>query len=272
MTSLTIGDVQRYQDDGVLFPIRALGDAETTRFRNAFEELSLRVEERKSYAPSTHLFFSWAYELVTHPGVVGPVISLLGPDILIDSSVVLCKYPGDRAFAPWHQDGTYSGWHTTPSVSAWIALSESTRENGCMRVIPGSHHGGRYPHKMVSNENILFRRKSDEVEVVVDESLARDVVLRPGEFSLHHSSIVHGSEANRSAGCRIGFVVRYVTPAFQARKSSTPLVRACGNTDCGGLPIFHGTPTSQVDESYQSWSNFTRALFEAVEDAREKNK
>lgn len=248
---LSAEQVQRYRDDGLLFPIRALDMAETAAFRAAFDGME-EYEGPQKYAPHPHLFFPWAYELSTHARVVDVVEQILGPEILVEGTVILTKYPSDGLFAPWHQDGEYSGWYKTASVSAWIALTDSHRENGCMRVVPGSHRGGRQPHRETVYENSLFRRAT-EIEVEVDETLAVDVELKPGELSLHDSSIIHGSSPNQSNSRRVGFVVRFVTPAFQSRVHQHPVVRARGIGDCGKLPVLATPPTGELRECFTRW-------------------
>jgi ectoine hydroxylase-related dioxygenase (phytanoyl-CoA dioxygenase family) len=147
---------------------------------------------------------------------------------------VFYKPPRDTSYASWHQDSVYSGWHLTPSVSAWIALTVSGPENGCMRVIPGSHKQGLLEHDNVQDPNMLNRR-GERLQMDVDESQAVDVVLKPGEMSLHHTNIVHGSKPNTSDGPRIGFIVRFVTNLSINRDRQVMRVR--GNADCGHLRL-----------------------------------
>jgi ectoine hydroxylase-related dioxygenase (phytanoyl-CoA dioxygenase family) len=184
--------------------------------------------------------------------VAGVVEGILGQDILVEGSVILAKYPRDGSFAPWHQDGEYSGWHKTPSVSAWIALTNSHRDNGCMRVIAGSHRLGRLPHGDAEHEKSLFGRAA-EIQVEVDEELAIDVELQMGQLSLHDSSIVHGSSPNHSDSCRVGFVIRFVTPAFQSRVNRHPVVRVHGSSDCGILPVLSHPPAGDLEECFSRW-------------------
>jgi len=120
-----------------------------------------------------------------------------------------------------------------------------------MRVIPGSHRR-RQPHRQRIYPNSLFQRTT-EIEVKVDEDLASDVELKAGEFSLHHSSIIHGSSPNRSNTRRVGFVVRFVTPAFQSRVHQHPVVRARGTGDCGLLPLLAAPPSGELEECWASW-------------------
>jgi len=79
------------------------------------------------------------------------------------------------------------------------------------------------------------------------------VELKAGEFSLHHSNIIHGSSPNRSNTRRIGFVVRFVTPEFQSRVHQHPMVRARGTQDCGLLPLLAAPPSGELEECCARW-------------------
>jgi len=242
---------------GVVFPLHAFDPERAGRYLQGLNNLESRLEGRLKNLSSTHLFFDWAYELATLPPLLDEVESVLGPNIIADDTSFFCKDPGDGGFAPWHQDGTYSGWWKTPSVSAWIALAPSTRHNGCMRVIPGSHRMGRYEHHEITVRNGLFRRP-EQIDVDVDDTQAIDVELAPGEFSLHHSSIIHGSNPSFSGPRRVGFVVRFVTPAFQQRKNPRPAVRVRGSADSGSIPLAE-PPAESGENAFHKWREMTSA-------------
>jgi len=151
-----------------------------------------------------HLFFRWAYDLATHPGVLDILEDLLGPDLFVHSTRIFYKHAHDPSYVSWHQDGRYSSLNSKPAPSAWIALSESTTENGCLRVVPGSHRSGVHPHvETFAADNLL--NHGEEISVEVDEPKVRNFVLEPGEMSLHHVNLVHGSNPNHSDCSRIGF-------------------------------------------------------------------
>jgi ectoine hydroxylase-related dioxygenase (phytanoyl-CoA dioxygenase family) len=203
----------------------------------------------------THLFFPWAYRLATHEAVVDAVESILGPDLLIDGTLILCKYPNDPSYVAWHQDSVYSDWHLSPSISAWIALSWSTAQSGCMRVLMGSHERGRLAHEEVQDHQNLLRR-GERIAVEIDESEAIDLELRPGEMSLHHCNIVHGSNPNRTSDTRIGFVVRFVTS--QVQRKARPLVRIRGPLDNSHLNLVWAPKESDPVVAFAAWRDFTR--------------
>jgi non-heme Fe2+,alpha-ketoglutarate-dependent halogenase len=232
MTSTLSPEIlDRYQRDGVVFPIRVLSHDEVVEFR---QELELVAGERPRRLEQLHLSFPWAYRLASHEKVLDMVERVIGPEILVDGNLVFYKPPHDAAYASWHQDSVYSGWHLTPSVSAWIALTVSEPANGCMRVIPGTHKQGVLEHDNIQDPNLLNKR-GERLRMDVDESQAVDVVLKPGEMSLHHTNIVHGSNANTSDGPRIGFIVRFVTNASPNRER--PVMRVRGNADCSHLRL-----------------------------------
>lgn len=235
--SLTPLQVADYERDGILLPLRVLAGEEVERFRRELAPL-MAGEGRAQPVRQPHLSLPWACELATHPKVVDAVESVLGPDVLVHSTIIFFKRPGDGGYVSWHQDGLYATLRAPRLTSAWIALSESTVENGCMRVIPGSHRQGILPHlENPTHDNLLSR---GQAIAGVDEALARDVVLQPGEMSLHHSDIIHGSNANRSDKERIGFIVRFVTP--EVERAGHPLVRVRGTAPCPHLDLMSGPP------------------------------
>jgi hypothetical protein len=252
---LTPEQVSRYRDDGILFPVRIVPSSEISRFQDGFGGLERRAGGVQKYTPSPHLFFPWAWELATLPRLLDAAEDLIGPELVIDSTLLLCKYPRDPAFAPWHQDGVYSGWFKTPSVSAWIAIVDATAENGSMKVIPGTHRQGRVEHTAAVRENSLFGAGA-EIEVHVDESKAVSVVLAAGETSFHDSSIIHGSPPNQSDEKRISLIVRFVTPLFQRVNSGTPAVRARGSGCLSHMTLQEQPPTGDDDGCFARWQAF----------------
>jgi non-heme Fe2+,alpha-ketoglutarate-dependent halogenase len=99
-------------------------------------------------------------------------------------------------------------------VTAWVALTEATPANGCMRFIPGSHQHEVVGHRDTFDESNMLSR-GQEISVEVNEAEAVDAALRPGEMSLHHGHLFHASNPNTSADRRIGLVLRYVTPSMK---------------------------------------------------------
>jgi ectoine hydroxylase-related dioxygenase (phytanoyl-CoA dioxygenase family) len=236
-----------------LCPIRVLDDREVERHLASYMEYTAANKSRLDALPAnqkykvlseTHFVLPWVYEIVTHPRVLDAVEGLLGPNLLAWNSNWFTKMPGEKSFVSWHQDGTY--WKLSPPtvVTAWIALSPSMAANGCMRVIPGTHTEPMMPQRETYvPDNALSR--GQEIAVEVDERQAVNLSLRPGEMSLHHIWIVHGSNANTSKDTpRIGIAIRYTRPEVVQESPTKPfamLVRGedtCGNFNLQPPPTF----------------------------------
>ncbi len=238
-----------FATDGVAFPLRVLDDGEVARFRGEYERLSEAQGGSLKRFDRAHLFFRWAYELALHARVVDAVATILGDDVIVWGSLILSKPPHDDGFVAWHQDGAYAGFlGEATAVSAWIAFSDSTTESGCMRVIPGSHRR-RLAHA-VRDEPRNMLSHGQEIAVDVDEGEAVDIVLRPGEMSLHHVDIIHGSNANRASWARTGFIVRYTTPGML--RSVTPVLVARGR-DVEHLDVMREPPPGDFDAALASY-------------------
>jgi non-heme Fe2+,alpha-ketoglutarate-dependent halogenase len=201
---------ERYQRDGFYFPIRVLTAEDALACRRRLEAVETAHGGRLGgeLRQKPHLLFTWLADLVRHPAILDAVEDVLGPNLLVWSSSFFLKDARDPAFVSWHQDATYWGLSEPNVVTAWVAITDATVENGAMRMVPGSH-GEQLVHRdTFAPHNLLSR--GQEIAVAVDEARGVDVVLRAGEMSLHHVRMVHGSPANRSDDRRIGFAIRYV--------------------------------------------------------------
>ena len=135
--------------------------------------------------------------------------ALLGPDILVWGATFFIKEPRTESFVSWHQDLRYWGLDSDAEVSAWLALSLVTEANGCMRFLPGSHHGALLPHvDRFEEDNILTRGQRAAIEIKEEETVK--VTLEPGQASLHHGRLLHASGPNRSDERRIGLAINYI--------------------------------------------------------------
>ena len=219
--------VARYDADGVVFPIDVLSADEAAGYRARLETLEAGHGAMK-YAMKPYLTVTLADELAHDERLLDAVEDLIGPDLLLWDGAFITKEPHTDKFLSWHQDLTY--WGIGPPeqiVSVWLALSEVTPANGCMRVAPGTHLGGILPHVDRFDEDNLLSR-GQEIDAGFDRDAALDVVLRPGQMSLHHGQVVHGSSPNHSDERRIGLNFQFITPAVrqtEMKHDSAMLVR-----------------------------------------------
>ena len=266
MGHLNSDDSATYQREGILFPIPVLTVDEAAEFAIHLNVLEDRLGGRPKTAELHQLFhyFRWAYELVTHSQVLDAVESVLGPNLLVWGMSVFTKHPYDPGFISWHQDGTYWGLDSGQITTAWIALTPSTTANGCMRVVPGSQTLSVQRHVDTYAENNLLSR-GQEIAVEVDEQQAVDVVLQPGEMSLHHVNIVHGSRANESDQKRVGIAIRYITPEVRQDGHEQRVLLARGIDKFHHFPHLEApTATEDLDAAVDQHLRATRAHITAL--------
>lgn len=203
---------EAFRRDGFFAPVPAFSAAEVREWRGAFEDFerslppgSIRPQDRRKL----HVRLPWARRIAEDPRVLDVVEALIGPDILVYTSTFFVKEPHSDAVAAWHQDATFFGLAPHEHVTAWIALSEASVAAGCMRFVPGSHRWGQRRHvpgAVAGSINAGAQRLSE----AVDAAAAIHAPLEAGQFSLHHTLVVHDSAPNRSADRRIGFGISYI--------------------------------------------------------------
>jgi ectoine hydroxylase-related dioxygenase (phytanoyl-CoA dioxygenase family) len=239
--------VAAYNRDGFYSPVRVMSAADARGFRSALEAHEARVGEplQGNWRHKTHLLFTWADELVHHPAIVDAVEDVIGPDILCWTTNFFIKEPASPGFISWHQDSTYWGLEPADVITAWVALTRSDLVSGCMKVMPGTHLGDQLAHIDTFHKDNLLSR-GQEIAVDVDVSKAVPILLEPGEMSLHHIKLVHGSEPNRSSDRRIGFAIRYIPTYVRQTKvrDSATLVRG---TDRYGHFDLEPRPKADID-------------------------
>jgi non-heme Fe2+,alpha-ketoglutarate-dependent halogenase len=215
VTSAAIG--ADFQRDGYVSPIRVHNATTATGVRTAFDTLEAREGREKCQIGLLDRHFDEAFvrEIATHPAILDAVEAVLGPNILLLATHFFCKYPSasdaPERFVAWHQDVTYWGLEPPLALTAWYAVDDSDAENGCMRVIPGTHHGIRQHGTSRRGGNLLSINQEIPVPAE-EEARAADLPLHAGEISLHHGMLIHGSNPNRSSRRRCGLTIRYVPP------------------------------------------------------------
>jgi len=203
--------IERYHQDGYISPIRVMSENEAARVRERLEEFESRTGGplRGDLRHKAHLLFPWLADLVRNGNILDAVEDLYGGDLLCWTTNFFIKEARNPAFVSWHQDSTYWGLSEPDVVTAWVALTPSNEANGAMQVVPGTHAMDQIPHRDTFDKHNLLTR-GQEIEVDVDAGNAVTLTLAPGEMSLHHVRLVHGSPPNPSGDRRIGFAIRYI--------------------------------------------------------------
>jgi ectoine hydroxylase-related dioxygenase (phytanoyl-CoA dioxygenase family) len=226
--SLSTAAIESFKRDGYYFPVPVLSPSEVGYFREQLEQHEAKLGEplQGNFRHKSHLLFTWVDELVHHPKIVDAVESILGPNLLCWTTNFFIKEPKSPGFVSWHQDAFYWGLSKDDVVTAWVALSPANLESGCMKFVPGSQTKDHLEHVDTFHKDNLLSR-GQEIAVTVDQERTTDCILDPGEMSLHHVKVVHGSEPNRSNDRRIGLAIRYIPTDVRQLKvrDSATLVR-----------------------------------------------
>src|SRR5271168_3072387 len=167
-------------------PFRATSAAAAFDCRRRIEayEASVGHDANRTLKIKGHLAFPWLVELGRNPAVLDAVEDVIGPDILLFGASIFAKDARDPRFVSWHQDSAYFGLSPHQEVTAWIAFTDSRPDSGCLRVLPKSHLGPDLQHvETRAKDNMLGR---GQTIMGLDDSSAVDLVLEPGQFSLHH--------------------------------------------------------------------------------------
>ena len=211
MKLLTAHQRDQYLADGYVAPIRVMTTAQAAELRARLEgfERTQGGPLKGALRHKTHLLFTWLNDLVRNEKILDAVEDLYGGNLLCWTTNFFIKEANDPAFVSWHQDSTYWGLSRPDVVTAWVALSTSNRANGAMEVMPKTHLLDQIPHRDTFSPNNLLTR-GQEVAVAVDPAAAQAIELQPGEMSLHHVRLIHGSPPNSSPERRIGFAIRYI--------------------------------------------------------------
>ena len=204
--------IEQYHDQGFISPIRVISEQEAHSIKQELEivEAEFPEEINAESRNNLHLSFAFLDALAHNEIIVDAMEDLIGPNISLWASVMFIKEPSSKHYVSWHQDATYMGLDSLNFPTPWVALSPSNKETGCMTMIAGSHKTKIQEHEDTFAENNILTR--GQVIQNVDESKAVDLILEPGEMSIHHGAVIHGSQPNNSTHRRIGFSLQSYMP------------------------------------------------------------
>lgn len=221
---------ESYKQNGFITDIEIFSEGEISEFRRGFDQFEAReglsesIGSRQKAQPSPlHFREEFIWKLTTDGRILDTIEAFIGHDILLLSSSFFCKYPGPQTnkFVAWHQDITYWGLEPPIALTAWVAIDDSKIENGCMRVIPGTHRTGIMPHAKSAVGGNLLSINQEIPSKYVDETKAVDLELRAGQISVHDGHLFHASNPNRSELRRCGMALRFIpTKVRQAALNS----------------------------------------------------
>lgn len=257
-TALTDNQVAAFRRDGHLFPLAVYDATATAPWTE--DVLALAAAGIDGHpAPwhqKTHLLLPSLDAVVTDPRLTDLVAGILGPDLLALSADVFVKPAFSSGRITWHQDVNYLALEPYDLLTAWVALTDATPDNGGMRYATG-RHASRLEHAERPDATNLLTR-GQELAVAVEENEAVDVVLRPGQVSFHHALTPHASGPNGTAGPRIGFAIRYASTAVRQLAGPPITARLARGTDRYGHFALETPPTRAL--SADARAEHARAL------------
>ena len=230
--NLTDLQVSQFQETGFLPAFSVLSADHALHLRANLESFEAENDGvlTGSLRFKNHLLFKWLSDLIRSPRILDVVEDIIGPDIMVWSTDWWIKEANSPQFVSWHQDSQYWGLDTDKLVTVWVALSPSTIESGCMRVLPGSHLGPDLAHEETyHNDNMLTRGQSIDD---INEDKAVNLVVDTGQAVLFAFRIAHASYPNKTDDRRVGLAIRYIPPDTQQQYSdqdSAALVRGVDN-------------------------------------------
>ena len=208
MPKLSDQQINFYNEKGYISPIDVFSTKEAKRIRDEIENIEKKWPNfleglGRNYV---HIISPIFNKACLNKRMLDAVESIIGKNILICGTTLFIKNANEKGFVSFHQDAKYIGLEPHNWVTAWVAITDANENNGCMRMWPGSHKNNLKHHNQKFDANNLLTRGQTIENVPIKET--EPVILKAGQMSLHHPTIVHGSGINKSNDRRIGFVVQ----------------------------------------------------------------
>ena len=216
---LTNQMIDQYKRDGFLYPIHILEIEKANSLRNELELIEGKYSKIQLPKPfntykrdPANAVIPLVSTIAKDDRILDIVESIIGTNILVWAAEFFIKEKKSDNIVEMHQDLTYWGMgETSAQVTAWLALSPSNKESGCMEFVKGSHKNKILPHSNTySSKSLLSRGQEVKVEIANDQRVLAE--LQPGQMSIHHGLMIHGSGPNISSDRRIGVAIRYINP------------------------------------------------------------
>lgn len=247
--TLTEEQVRNYKDCGFVTPLPVYSGEEAQAYRAQLEnvESNMSVFFQGIGQIKFYLRFSWAYKMATHPTLLDAVEDLIGPNIMLYHNTAWIKQKKDKAYVSWHQDNTYFGHDPCEVLTAWVALSPATRESGCMQFVPGSHKEGLRALREPDTAGANMLSSGANIDISSEANDPVPIILQPGEASIHHAFLIHGSLPNNSEDRRVAVTFVYHPPYLQQIGNCPTSAMLVRGQDKYGI-FEHETPPIAGDE------------------------
>lgn len=267
MNVLSAEQLAAWRHDGYLYPFPVLDDAQRAECLAGLARyerwLGKTVNEcGVRWRTMPYLLLPWCDALARNPRILDVVEDLIGPDILIWTSTFFIKEPHSPTYAAWHQDGTYFGLEPPEVVTVWLALTDASREAGCVEVLPWGGAPRQFRHATLGLEHSINRAGQAIVEPV-DDTRAVPMPLPAGAFSMHHYLTAHRSAPNRAAHRRVGLGLNYMPAHVRPVGSVRPAAMLVRGEDRHGHFELMDPPAGELDEAALATHERATTLYRA---------
>ena len=184
----------------------------------------------------------FVHRLVGDDRLVDIAAEFVGQDVALFAAHYIAKIPGTGQAVHWHQDGYYWPLEPMEVTTLWVAGTDSSVDNGCMRVIPGTQDA-QLEKEVVGLDTERFVLGVGLDAERVDEASAVDIELQPGDVSVHNPNIVHGSNANTSDRWRVGLTLRYIPTSTWVKTDGHRCILLRGETHASVRNTYAPRPT-----------------------------
>ena len=206
---LSNDQIKKYKNDGYVIPDFKMPEEVLLKIEKRHTDLLNKHPEFKNYCSAILSYDEGFLDFCKNEKILDYISQLIGPDFALWNSSFFAKPAIDGHATPWHQDGQYWPIRPLATCTVWLAIDDSTPDNGCLKFIKGSHIDQKLKsHNINNNKNITLNQELANEEF--DETKAVNLVLERGQISLHDVYLVHGSEANNSPNARRAMTMRFM--------------------------------------------------------------
>ena len=232
---LSTEEVDQYHNDGFVIPDFRIDEDTLEHIRSLHKQLITDFPHFSDYCPAVLPLNKGFLQVARNEAILDMVSQVIGTDIALWNSSFFAKPARIGSKTPWHQDGEYWPIRPLATCTVWIAVDRATTENGCLRVVRGSHKDQQLrKHEFNGAPGLALNQELQATEF--DASKAVNMEMEAGQISLHDVYLVHGSEANRSEYSRRGMTLRFMpTTSHYDREIEKDKMKIRSNSVAGGV-------------------------------------
>ena len=200
---------QHFNENGWVVPNWRLPAARLTELQTLVETALESQPDKRDYLPDLQQYAPGVLSFASAEDVLDMVQVFTGPDIAVWGTGIFGKPAHDGAATPWHQDGQYWPMRPLATTTVWLALDDATTDNGCMRVISGSHRPRKlYDHRTVDASKLTLNQELDWQALGFE--CEQTIEIEAGQIILFDLYLIHGSHSNDTPNQRRAITIRYM--------------------------------------------------------------